>query len=75
MMNKGLSILGATVLSGWMTTAHAQINVCAFDLLGKAGESYKFMEEWALSSKTWGANVSLLSYQDEAKVEKDLFWR
>ncbi|RSC22552.1 RND transporter [Acinetobacter sp. FDAARGOS_515] len=71
MMNKGLSILGATVLSGWMTTAHAQINVCAFDLLGKAGDSYKMLEEWALAAKAWNADINLIPRQDEAQAEKD----
>jgi len=44
--------------------------VCVFDLLGKAGESYKFLEEWALVSKKWGAQVQLISFQDEDLADK-----
>lgn len=70
-MKKGILIL--SVLGGFALAmpAQAKVNVCVFDLLGKAGESFKMMEEWALMSKTWGADVNLLPYQDEAKVEKD----
>ncbi|WP_373431886.1 putative solute-binding protein [Acinetobacter sichuanensis] len=49
----------------------AKQNVCVFDLLGKAGESYKLMEEWALASKSWGANVNLVAYRSEAQAEQD----
>ena len=72
-MQKGILSLSVGILLSFSSMVQAQDKqkICVFDLLGKAGESYKFMEEWALSSKTWGANVSLLSYQDEAKVEKD----
>ena len=48
----------------------AKQQVCVFDLLGKAGESYKFLEEWALVSKKWGAQVQLISFQDEDLVDK-----
>ena len=44
--------------------------MCVFDLLGKAGESYKFLEEWALVSKKWGAQVQLISFQDEDLADK-----
>ncbi|OTG76458.1 RND transporter [Acinetobacter sp. ANC 5054] len=69
-MKKGILILSAlgAMLS---TTSYANQKVCVFDLLGKAGESYKLMEEWSLASKTWGAQVQLLAYQDESKVDKD----
>ena len=49
----------------------AQTSVCVFDLLGKSGESYKFLEEWALNTKTWGTPVKLIAYQDEAKADQD----
>ena len=48
----------------------AKQQVCVFDLLGKAGESYKFLEEWALVSKKWGAQVQLISFQDEDLADK-----
>lgn len=48
----------------------AKQQVCVFDLLGKAGESYKFLEVWALVSKKWGAQVQLISFQDEDLADK-----
>lgn len=51
--------------------AQAKQNVCVFDLLGKAGESYKLMEEWALAAKTWGTDVNLIAYRSEDQVDKD----
>ncbi|NWK60019.1 RND transporter [Acinetobacter sp. SwsAc2] len=48
----------------------AKQQVCVFDLLGKAGESYKFLEEWTLVSKKWGAQVQLISFQDEDLADK-----
>ncbi|BAP34947.1 putative RND-type multidrug efflux pump [Acinetobacter guillouiae] len=49
----------------------AKQNVCVFDLLGKAGESYKLMEEWALAAKAWGADINLTMYQSEEAVDKN----
>jgi hypothetical protein len=54
------------------TPVQAKQEICVFDLLGKAGESYKLVEEWKLASKTWQADVELIPYQDEEKAEKDL---
>ena len=69
-MKKGFLILSALGL--WASSAHAApVNVCVFDLLGKSGESFKLLEEWALASKQWGATVQLIAYQDEAKVDQD----
>lgn len=70
-MKKGILILSALGIAACSMQIQAKVNVCVFDLLGKAGESYKLLEEWSLQSKTWGADVNLLPYQDEAKVEKD----
>ena len=60
-------------LSGLLISnaAKAEQTVCIFDLLGRAGESYKLMEEWALASKNWGAQVKLVAYQREELAEKD----
>lgn len=69
-MNKGLWALSTAMLLA-MTSAQAKQKVCVFDLLGKAGESYKMMEEWKLSSKTWQADVDLIAYQDEGKAQQD----
>jgi len=49
----------------------AKQNVCVFDLLGKAGESYKLLEEWALAAKAWGADINLTVYQSEEAVDKN----
>ena len=64
----GLSIISVACM---MSQAHAQQNICVFDLLGKAGESYKLMEEWALASKAWGANIKLIPYQREDTADND----
>lgn len=49
-MKKRLGIVSAVICCA-MGTTHAGQNVCVFDLLGKSGESYKMMEEWALAAK------------------------
>lgn len=69
-MKKGILVLSA-VGALFSIPSYANQKVCVFDLLGKAGESYKLLEEWSLASKAWGAQVQLLAYQDESKVEKD----
>lgn len=50
----------------------SQSECLCFDLLGKSGESYKLLEEWALAAKGWGAEIQLNAYQDEAKVDQDV---
>ncbi|MFW1951956.1 putative solute-binding protein [Acinetobacter beijerinckii] len=68
-MKNGILIAAfITVLS---TNAQAKIDICVFDLLGKAGESYKMVEEWALAAKSWNADLNLMPYQDEAKAQSD----
>ena len=71
-MNKLLNILMLT-MSGIMLPqmAQAKQRICVFDLLGKAGESYKLMEEWTLYAKSWNADVQLIAYQNEAKADQD----
>lgn len=51
--------------------AQAEQNVCVFDLLGRAGESFKLMEEWALAAKNWGGEVKLIAYQKEESADQD----
>jgi hypothetical protein len=70
-MKKGLLALSAATLFVMTTPVQAKQEICVFDLLGKAGESYKLVEEWKLASKTWQADVELIPYQDEEKAEKD----
>ena len=69
-MKKGFLVLSALGLLA-STSSHAKVNVCVFDLLGKSGESFKLLEEWALAAKAWNADVQLTAYQDEAKVDQD----
>ena len=64
----GLCVIGLLSTSQFV---QAQQDVCVFDLLGKAGESYKMMEEWALVAKTWNADVKLISYKNEEQADKD----
>ena len=70
-MKKGFIAFTTLVLLGLSSTSQAKQDVCVFDLLGKAGESYKMMEEWKISSKTWQADVDLIAYQDEEKAQQD----
>lgn len=70
-MKKGLGIVSAVFCCA-MGAAHAGQNVCVFDLLGKSGESYKLMEEWALAAKEWQADITLIPFQDEGLVDKRL---
>lgn len=74
MKMKMKTLFFASILSAlWSQSALAntQQTVCIFDLLGRAGESYKLMEEWALAAKTWGADIKLLAYQREELADKD----
>lgn len=70
MKRKGFFIILTLALCTFSSMLQAKQQVCAFDLLGKAGESYKFLEEWALVSKKWGAQVQLISFQDEDLADK-----
>ena len=65
-----MGLFGCIFLSS-TSVVSAQTSICVFDLLGRSGESYKFMEEWALNTKTWGNPVKLIAYQDEAKADQD----
>ena len=71
-MKKGIFLtFNILTLLGASSFAQAKQDVCVFDLLGKAGESYKMMEEWALSAKDWNANINLIAYQNEELADKD----
>ena len=70
-MKKRLGIISAVFCCA-MGTAYAGQNVCVFDLLGKSGESYKMMEEWALAARGWQADITLIPFQDEALVDRRL---
>ena len=68
-MKKGILI--TAFISVFSTAAQAKVDICVFDLLGKAGESYKIVEEWALAAKIWNTELNLIPYQDEAKAQND----
>ncbi|MBC6801788.1 RND transporter, partial [Acinetobacter baumannii] len=46
-MKKIVLAMAAASVVGFSASAQAASTVCVFDLLGKAGDSYKMMEEWA----------------------------
>lgn len=70
-MKKQLFCSITMILLGFSNSTHAKQNVCSFDLLGKAGESYKMMEEWALAAKAWNIDIQLIPYQNEELANKD----
>lgn len=70
-MKKRWGMIGAAFCCA-VGTVHAGQNVCVFDLLGKSGESYKMMEEWALAAKEWQADITLIPFQDEGLVDRRL---
>lgn len=67
-MRKGFLLI-ALILG--FQSVQAKIDICVFDLQGKAGESYKTVEEWALAAKAWKVDMNLIPYQDEAKAQND----
>ena len=70
-MKKGILALGAMLIFAVQTETQAATKICVFDLLGKSGEAYKAMEEWALAAKAWRGDSYLISYQNEALAEND----
>ena len=70
-MKKGLLALSAATLFVMTTPVQAKQEICVFDLLGRAGESYKLIEEWKLAAKNWQGDIELIPYQDEEKAEQD----
>ncbi|WP_222423137.1 putative solute-binding protein, partial [Siminovitchia fortis] len=67
---KGKILLAASLFL-FAHSAQAKVDICIFDLLGKAGESYKLMEDWLLASKNWNADVGLKIVADEAQAERE----
>ena len=70
-MNKAIFAVGAMLMLGGSMQVNADTKICVFDLLGKSGEAYKAMEEWALAAKTWRSDITLLGYQNEAQAQND----
>ena len=55
---KNRTCYGCRFCCWFSASAQAASTVCVFDLLGKAGDSYKMMEEWALAAKGWGTEIT-----------------
>ena len=70
-MNKKVFAFTLTSFFVMASNTQAAVNICVFDLLGKAGESYQMAQEWALAAKGWGAEIHLIPRQDEAVVDND----
>lgn len=70
-MKKGILALGAMLMLAINTQASAATKICVFDLMGKSGEAYKAMQEWALAASAWQGEINLVSYQNEAMAEHD----
>lgn len=70
-MKKGILALGAMLMLTVNTQASAATKICVFDLMGKSGEAYKAMQEWALAASAWQGEINLVSYQNEAMAEHD----
>ncbi|KXZ67127.1 hypothetical protein AVENLUH5627_02313 [Acinetobacter venetianus] len=70
-MKKGLFVLSVLASMGLMNQVQAKQTVCVFDLLGKAGDTFKVTEEWAVMAKSWQADIRLIPYQNEAKAQND----
>ena len=65
-----LAIVTTSMLSVSAST-QAAIDVCVFDILGKSGEAYKMMQDWALAAKGWGADINLLAITDEQVADNN----
>ena len=70
-MKKIALAIAATSILSVSASTQAAIDVCVFDLLGKSGESYKMMQDWALAAKGWGADVNLLAITDEQVADNN----
>ena len=70
-MKKIAFAIAATSIVGFSSASQAATDVCVFDLLGKSGESFQMAQEWALSAKSWGADINLIPKQDEAVADND----
>ena len=65
-----LAIATTSILSVSAST-QAAVDVCVFDILGKSGEAYKMMQDWALAAKGWGADVNLIAMTDEQVADNN----
>jgi hypothetical protein len=61
-MKNNLFALTTLLLMSATSQIQAKQTVCIFDLMGKAGETFKVKEEWAIMAKNWQADIRLIPY-------------
>lgn len=66
-----LTLATTSILAISASTQAAAVDVCVFDLLGKSGEAYKGMQDWALAAKGWGADINLVALTDEQVADNN----
>lgn len=52
-------------------TQAAPVVICVWDPLGAQGEGYSTMKDYALTARSWGADVQLKAYSDERVASED----
>ena len=70
-MKKMALTLATTSILAISASTQAAVDVCVFDLLGKSGEAYKGMQDWALAAKGWGADINLVALTDEQVADNN----
>ncbi|WP_312104254.1 putative solute-binding protein [Acinetobacter venetianus] len=71
MKKMALTLATTSILAISASTQAAAVDVCVFDLLGKSGEAYKGMQDWALAAKGWGADINLVALTDEQVADNN----
>ena len=69
---KDFLALSAATLFVMTTPVQAKQEICVFDLLEKAGESYKLVRGMKLAAKTWQGDVELILIRMKKKQKKIL---
>jgi hypothetical protein len=64
------AMLLATLTSCFVPTVQAQ-NLCVYDLGGSSGDITALMKDYVLAAKSWGANLTLKTYKNEAQAVND----
>ena len=69
------ALLGALVLVvGALAPGRALAEsrtLCAYDPVGRSGDFYRILEDFALEAGTWGVDIELQTYTDEATAARD----
>ena len=69
---KSVFTLGATILASLLSFSSAQAaTICVYDPGGKTGDYYRMLEEMSLQASSWGTDVELKTYTDEATAVND----